>query len=62
MNNTDIKIGMRVRCYGISGGPLPGRVISKDESKHCWVIHIKHQHGYRRVEVHADYLSKREKK
>ena len=52
----DLKIGVRVKCWGIPGGPFLGKIIAKGTSKDCWICKIRLDTGIAKKELHQDYL------
>lgn len=59
MTAAALHIGQRVRCWGIPGGPFPGKIKAKGRSKDCWIVAIKQGTLYMKVELHQDYLRPR---
>jgi hypothetical protein len=59
MTDRVLKIGQRVQCWGLFGGPYPGKILRKGKSKDCWLVRIRHENGKATTELHEDYIRER---
>ncbi len=53
--------GQRVKCWGIIGGPFPGRIVEKGRSKDCWIVRLRNRDGCKwKEELHEDHIFPKE--